>query len=43
VLLAQRAADEIYLAAYEAMGESHKALVALRDAAGLAQQLGSGR
>jgi outer membrane protein TolC len=43
VLLAQRAADEIYLAAYEAIGESLKALVALQDAAGLSQQLGGGK
>lgn len=42
VLLAQRAADEIYLAAYEAIGDSLKALVALREAAGLGQQLGGG-
>jgi outer membrane protein TolC len=42
VLLAQRAADEIYLAAYEATGEALKALVALREAAGLGQQLGGG-
>jgi cobalt-zinc-cadmium efflux system outer membrane protein len=43
VLLAQRAADEIYLAAYEAIGESLKALVALQEAAGLGQQLGGGK
>lgn len=40
VLLAQRAADEIYLAAYEGIGESLKALIALQEAAGIGQQLG---
>jgi cobalt-zinc-cadmium efflux system outer membrane protein len=42
VLLAQRAADEVYLGYFEAAAEALKALAALREAAGLPQEFAGG-